>query len=62
MKTYFKYVVLLMFLGLAAQAQANAQLAQSLHELRSEGYRAATYLLIDKNLYERNPEPGNTAA
>lgn len=62
MKTYFKYVVLLMFLGLAAQAQANAQLAQSLHELRSEGYRAATYLLIDNNLYERIREPGNREA
>lgn len=62
MKTYLKYVLFLLFLGLAAQAQADAQLAQSLHELRSEGYRAATYLLIDNNLYERVREPGNREA
>src|SRR5690606_11152809 len=31
-------------------------------ELRSEGYRAATYLLIDNNLYERVREPGNREA
>ena len=62
MKTYFKYVVLLLFLGLTAQAQADAQQAQNLHELRSEGYRAATYLLIDNNLYERIREPGNREA
>ena len=59
MKTHLKYVLLLLFFGLTAQAQANAQLAQSFHELRSEGYRAATYLLIDNNLYERIREPGN---
>ena len=62
MKTHLKYVLLLLFFGLAAQAQANAQLAQSFHELRSEGYRAATYLLIDNNLYERIREPGNREA
>lgn len=62
MKTHLKYVLLLLLFGLAAQAQANAQLAQSFHELRSEGYRAATYLLIDNNLYERIREPGNREA
>lgn len=62
MKTHLKYVLLLLLFGLAAQAHANAQLTQSLHELRSEGYRAATYLLIDNNLYERIREPGNREA
>ena len=62
MKNHLKYVLLLLLFGLAAQAQANAQLAQSIHELRSEGYRAATYLLIDNNLYERIREPGNREA
>ena len=62
MKTYLKSVLLLLFLGLSIQAQADVQLAQSLHELRSEGYRAATYLLIDNNLYERIREPGNREA
>lgn len=62
MKTYLKYVLFLLFLGLSAQAHADAQLAQSLHELRSEGYRAATFLLIDNNLYERIREPGNREA
>ena len=62
MKTYLKSVLLLLFLGLCVQAQADTQLAQSLHELRSEGYRAATYLLIDNNLYERIREPGNREA
>ena len=61
MKTYLKYVFLLL-LGLTVHAQADTQLAQSLHELRSEGYRAATYLLIDNNLYERIREPGNREA
>lgn len=62
MKTYLKSVLLLLFLGLSIQAQADTQLAQGLHELRSEGYRAATYLLIDNNLYERIREPGNREA
>lgn len=62
MKTYLKYVAFLLLAGLTAQVQADAQQAQSLHELRSEGYRAATYLLIDNNLYERIREPGNREA
>lgn len=62
MKTYLKSVLLLLFLGLSFQTQADTQLAQSLHELRSEGYRAATYMLIDNNLYERIREPGNREA
>lgn len=62
MKTYLKSVLLLLLLGLCTQAQADIQLAQSLHELRSEGYRAATYMLIDNNLYERIREPGNREA
>ena len=65
MKTYLKYakyMVALALLCLATQAHASAQLAQTLHELRSEGYRAATYLLIDNILYERIREPGNREA
>ncbi|MFA5678795.1 MAG: hypothetical protein WC953_10375 [Pseudomonas sp.] len=62
MTTYFKYVAFLLLLGLTAQVQADAQQAQNLHELRSEGYRAATFLLIDNNLYERIREPGNREA
>lgn len=65
MKTYLEYVKYIIALGLlclATQSHASAQLAQTLHELRSEGYRAATYLLIDNNLYERIREPGNREA
>ncbi|PRB79881.1 hypothetical protein [Pseudomonas sp. MYb185] len=57
-----KYLLLLLFLVFAAQAHADAQQAQNLHELRSEGYRAATFLLIDNNLFERVREPGNREA
>lgn len=61
MRTHLKYLLVLLLLGFAAQTQADteAQLAQNIHELRSEGYRAATYLLIDNNLFERVREPGN---
>ncbi len=61
MKTQLKHLLILFLLGFAAQIQANteAQMAQNLHELRSESYRAATYLLIDNNLFERVREPGN---
>jgi len=62
MKTSMKYLLLLLFLVFAAQAHADAQQAQNLHELRSEGYRAATFLLIDNNLFERVREPGNREA
>ena len=41
MKTYLKYVAFLLLAGLTAQVQADAPQAKSLHELRSEGYRAA---------------------
>lgn len=59
---YVKYIIALGLLCLATQTHATAQLAHTLHELRSEGYRAATYLLIDNNLYERIREPGNREA
>lgn len=59
MKNHLKYLLLMLFLVFAGQAHASVQQAQNLHELRSEGYRAATFLLIDNNLYERVREPGN---
>lgn len=61
MKMHLKYLLVLLLLGFAGQTPADteAQLAQNIHELRSEGYRAATYLLIDNNLFERVREPGN---
>lgn len=61
MRTHLKYLLVLLLLGFTGQTQADtdAQLAQNIHELRSEGYRAATYLLIDNNLFERVREPGN---
>lgn len=62
MKTYLKHIFALAILCLATHASASAGLAHTLHELRSEGYRAATYLLIDNNLYERIREPGNREA
>lgn len=62
MKNHLKYLLLLLFLVFAGQAHASVQQAQNLHELRSEGYRAATFLLIDNNLYERVREPGNREA
>lgn len=64
MKTYLKYFLVLVLLGFAVRAPADTdtQLAQNIHELRSEGYRAATYLLIDNNLFERVREPGHREA
>lgn len=62
MKNHLKHLLLLLFLVFAGQAHASVQQAQNLHELRSEGYRAATFLLIDNNLYERVREPGNREA
>lgn len=62
MKAYLKYALLLLFATLASPALADAQFAQHLHELRSESYRAATLMLIDNNLYERNREPTHREA
>lgn len=62
MKTRLQSLLALLLLGLAMQAQANIETAQNLHEFRSDGYRAATYLLIDNNLFERIRDPSNREA
>lgn len=59
MKTPLHSLLALLLLAFAIQVQANTQAAQQLHEFRSEGYRAATYLLIDNNLFERIRDPSN---
>lgn len=62
MLTHLKHLLGLTLLCLAAQAQADVQRLQTLHELRSEGYVAATYILLDNNLFERVREPANAEA
>lgn len=59
MVLHLKRFLVLMLLCLAPMAHADLQRLQALHELRSEGYTAGTYLLIDNNLFERVREPGN---
>lgn len=51
-------LALLCLAPLAAQA-VDLQRLQALHEYRMHGYTAATYLLIDNNLYEKIREPAN---
>lgn len=62
MSKALKYLLTVGLLCLAQLAMADLQTLQTLHEARSEGYKAATYLLIDNNLYERVREPGNREA
>lgn len=59
MKTRLHNLLALLLLAFAVQVQASAPIAQSLHEFRTDGYRAATYLLIDNNLFERIRDPSN---
>ncbi|MFN3579594.1 MAG: hypothetical protein ACK4VV_03880 [Pseudomonas sp.] len=59
MVLHLKRFLVLTLLCLASVAHADVQRLQALHELRSEGYTASTYLLIDNNLFERIREPGN---
>lgn len=51
-------LALFCFAPLVAQA-VDLQRLQAMHEFRSQGYTAATYLLIDNNLYEKIREPEN---
>lgn len=51
--------IALTLMCLAPLAHADLQRLHTLHEFRSEGYTAGTYLLIDNNLFERVREPGN---
>lgn len=63
MRTDLKRFLVLALLCMAAPfVQADLQRLQHLHEFRSEGYVAATYMLIDNNLFERVREPGNREA
>lgn len=57
-----RFLVLALLCMAAPFAQADLQRLQNLHEFRSEGYVAATYMLIDNNLFERVREPGNREA
>ncbi len=59
MNTRLQSLLALLLLAFTMQVQANTQTAQHLHEFRSDGYRAATYLLIDNNLFERIRDPSN---
>ncbi|MEB3733850.1 hypothetical protein ULF88_06275 [Halopseudomonas pachastrellae] len=54
-----KRILVLPLLLIASLAHADPLRLQALHEFRSEGFEAGTYLLIDNNLYERVREPGN---
>ncbi|WP_304641055.1 hypothetical protein [Pseudomonas sp.] len=62
MLTHLKHVLGLALLCFTLLAQADIQRLQTLHELRSEGYVAATYILLDNNLFERVREPANREA
>ena len=59
MQMHLKRILVLPLLLIAALAHADPLRLQALHEFRSEGFEAGTYLLIDNNLYERVREPGN---
>lgn len=62
MALHLKRFLILTLLCLTPLAHADLQRLQTLHEVRSEGYTAGTYLLIDNNLFERVREPGNREA
>ena len=63
MRSHLKRFLVLVLLCMAAPfAHADLQRLQHIHEFRSEGYVAATYMLIDNNLFERVREPGNREA
>ncbi|SDU38094.1 hypothetical protein [Halopseudomonas salegens] len=62
MSKHLKYLLAVGLLCLAPLVKADLQTLQTLHEIRSEGYKAATYLLIDNNLYQRVREPGHREA
>ncbi|HDZ55719.1 MAG TPA: hypothetical protein ENI17_01955 [Pseudomonas xinjiangensis] len=62
MASHLKRFLVLALLCLAPFAHADLQRLQDIHEYRSEGYLAGTYLLIDNNLFERVREPGNREA
>jgi hypothetical protein len=62
MLTHLKHFLGLALLCFAFQAQADVKKLQTLHELRSEGYSAAIYLLLDNNLFERVREPEHREA
>ena len=59
MVLHLKRLLVLTLLCLAPLAQADIQRLQTLHELRSEGFTAATYMLIDNNLFERVRDPSH---
>jgi len=59
MVLHLKRILVLALLFLAPLAHADIQRLQQLHEFRSQGFLAGTYLLIDNNLFERVREPGN---
>lgn len=59
MSKHLKYLLAVGLLCLAPLVKADLQTLQTVHEIRSEAFKAATYLLIDNNLYERVREPGN---
>ncbi|TVP91143.1 MAG: hypothetical protein EA348_04665 [Pseudomonadaceae bacterium] len=62
MSKHLKYLLAVGLLCLAPLVKADLQALQTVHEIRSDGFKAATYLLIDNNLYERVREPGNREA
>lgn len=63
MRSHLKRYLVLALLCMAAPfANADLQRLQQIHEFRSDGYVAATYMLIDNNLFERVREPGNREA
>ena len=53
MHMHLKRILVLPLLLIASLAHADPLRLQALHEFRSEGFEAGTYLLIDNNLYER---------
>lgn len=59
MVLHLKRILVLALLLIAPFANADIQRLQQLHEFRSQGFLAGTYILIDNNLFERVREPGN---
>ncbi|KKN60566.1 hypothetical protein LCGC14_0530610 [marine sediment metagenome] len=59
MVLHLKRILVLALLFMAPLAHADIQRLQQLHEFRSQGFLAGTYILIDNNLFERVREPGN---
>ncbi len=62
MALHLKRLLILLLLSVVPLAHADIQRLQNLHEFRSEGYVASTYMLLDNNLFERIREPGHREA